>query len=124
MVALHKDDVVRRMSEVLKAGGKMLSQTCPVCGNPLFEIKGEMRCVVCDKPVVVIRDQVESGKALLPIVLTSLEGVVVEKIDELTGRLAGTVDLDEIEETARAIDSLLTVLKKSEEIRIATKQTE
>jgi len=124
VVALHKDDVVRRMSEVLKAGGKMLSQTCPVCGNPLFEIKGEMRCVVCDKPVVVIRDQVESGKALLPIVLTSLEGVVVEKIDELTGRLAGTVDLDEIEETARAIDSLLTVLKKSEEIRIATKQTE
>ncbi|MEM4404433.1 MAG: Sjogren's syndrome/scleroderma autoantigen 1 family protein [Nitrososphaerota archaeon] len=123
-MALHKDDVVRRMSEVLKAGGKMLSQTCPVCGNPLFEIKGEMRCVVCDKPVVVIRDQVESGKALLPIVLTSLEGVVVEKIDELTGRLAGTVDLDEIEETARAIDSLLTVLKKSEEIRIATKQTE
>ncbi len=109
---------------MLKAGGKMLSQTCPVCGNPLFEIKGEMRCVVCDKPVVVIRDQVESGKALLPIVLTSLEGVVVEKIDELTGRLAGTVDLDEIEETARAIDSLLTVLKKSEEIRIATKQTE
>lgn len=112
------------MSEALKAGGKMLAHTCPVCGNPLFDIKGEMRCVACDKPVVVVRDQAESGRALLPIVLSSLEGVVVEKIDELTGRLAGLVDLSEIEETARTIDSLLSVLRKSEEIRTAVKQKE
>lgn len=123
VVALSRDDVVKRMSEVLKAGGKMLAQTCPACGNPLFEIKGELRCVACDKPVVVVRDQSESGRALLPIVLTSLEGVVVGKIDELTGRLAESVDLSEIEETARAIDSLLSVLRKSEEIRLAIKQT-
>ncbi len=123
MVALSRDDVVKRMSEVLKAGGKMLAQTCPACGNPLFEIRGELRCVACDKPVVVVRDQAESGRALLPIVLTSLEGVVVGKIDELTGRLAESVDLSEIEETARTIDSLLSVLRKSEEIRLAIKQT-
>ncbi|GBC71023.1 hypothetical protein HRbin02_00800 [Candidatus Calditenuaceae archaeon HR02] len=123
VVALSRDDVVKRMSEVLKAGGKMLAQTCPACGNPLFEIKGELRCVACDKPVVVVRDQSESGRALLPIVLSSLEGVVVGKIDELTGRLAESVDLSEIEETARTIDSLLSVLRKSEEIRLTIKQT-
>lgn len=124
MVTLSREDAVKRMSEALKAGGKMLSYTCPACGNPLFEVRGEMRCVVCDKPVVLVRDQAESGRALLPIVLNSLEGVVVEKIDELTGRLAGSVDLSEIEETARAIDSLLSVLRKSEEIRQAAKHSE
>lgn len=119
---LTKDDAVRKMSEALKAGGKMLAETCPVCGNPLFEIKGEMRCVACDKPVVVVKDQVESGRALIPTVLSSLEGVVVEKLDELTGRLAGAVDVEEIEEMSKAIDSLLSVLRKSEEIRQAFKQ--
>ncbi len=122
VMSLGKDDTVRRMSEALKAGGKMLAEACPVCGNPLFEIKGELRCVACDKPVVVVKDKTESGRALIPIVLTSLEGVVVEKLDELTGRLAGAVDLGEIDETARTIDSLLSVLRKSEEIRQAFRQ--
>jgi len=121
-MALGRDDVIRRMSEVLKAGGKMLAQTCPVCGNPLFEIRGEMRCVACDKPVVVVRDQTESGRAILPIVLSSLEGVIVEKIDELTGRLAGSVELGDIEDAARAIDWLLSVLKKSLDLRAALRE--
>lgn len=35
------------MAEYLLRGGKMLAKTCPVCGNPLFEYKGETKCVVC-----------------------------------------------------------------------------
>jgi uncharacterized Zn finger protein (UPF0148 family) len=120
-MAGRERDVVRRMSEALKAGGKMLAETCPVCGNPLFEIKGEMRCVSCDKPVVVVRDETESGRALLPVVLTSIENIVVEKLDELSGRLAKAVELDEIDELAGAIDSLLILLMKSEELRKSIK---
>jgi UPF0148 protein len=35
------------MAECLLKGGKMLSKTCPACGCPLFEVKGETFCVVC-----------------------------------------------------------------------------
>jgi len=40
----REDDI---MAGYLLKGGKMLSRSCPVCGCPLFEIKGETLCVVC-----------------------------------------------------------------------------
>ncbi|MDD1706935.1 MAG: hypothetical protein LUO81_01875 [Methanoregulaceae archaeon] len=39
-----EDDI---MAEYLLKGGKMLSKTCPSCGCPLFEYKGETFCVIC-----------------------------------------------------------------------------
>lgn len=35
------------MAGYLLKGGKMLAKCCHVCGCPLFEYKGETRCVVC-----------------------------------------------------------------------------
>jgi UPF0148 protein len=35
------------MADYLLKGGKMLSTSCPSCGCPLFEYKGETLCVVC-----------------------------------------------------------------------------
>lgn len=35
------------MAECLLKGGKMLDKTCPSCGSPLFNVKGETICVVC-----------------------------------------------------------------------------
>jgi UPF0148 protein len=35
------------MAGHLLKGGKMLSTSCPACGCPLFEVKGETLCVVC-----------------------------------------------------------------------------
>jgi UPF0148 protein len=37
------------MAEYLLKGGKMLSKTCPSCGCPLFDYKGETLCVVCSE---------------------------------------------------------------------------
>jgi UPF0148 protein len=38
------------MAEYLLKGARMLSRCCPTCGSPLFEVKGETRCVVCAEP--------------------------------------------------------------------------
>lgn len=37
------------MAEYLLKGGKMLAKTCPDCGSPLFEYKGNTFCVVCNE---------------------------------------------------------------------------
>ncbi|PKL60595.1 MAG: hypothetical protein CVV33_01890, partial [Methanomicrobiales archaeon HGW-Methanomicrobiales-4] len=42
---MRKPDEI--MAEYLLKGGKMLAKTCPDCGSPLFEYKGETYCVVC-----------------------------------------------------------------------------
>ncbi|HOV66762.1 MAG TPA: Sjogren's syndrome/scleroderma autoantigen 1 family protein [Methanoregulaceae archaeon] len=42
---MKSDDEI--MAEYLLRGGKMLARTCPDCGCPLFEVKGETSCVVC-----------------------------------------------------------------------------
>jgi len=109
--------VVKRLADALRSGAKMLPEACPVCGNPLFDVKGEMRCVACDKPVVVVKDEAESGRAMYPYILNTLEDVVVSKIDELTVRLSRALELEEVEAVSKAIDALLTVLQKGNEIR-------
>lgn len=37
------------MAVYLLNGGKMLSEVCPVCGAPLFSVKGRKTCVVCEE---------------------------------------------------------------------------
>jgi len=113
----RREDVVKRMADALRSGAKMLSEVCPICGNPLFDVKGEMRCIACDKPVVFVKDESESGRAMYPFILNTLEDVVVSKIDELTARLSRALELEEIEAVSKAIDALLTVLQKGNEIR-------
>jgi len=66
------------MASYLLRGGKMLSATCPACGCPLFEMKGEKLCVVCrerdeekPRPATGARppyrgDEEARGVALLP----------------------------------------------------------
>ncbi len=44
MAQKKPDDI---MAEYLLKGAKMLSKACPDCGSPLFEVKGERQCVVC-----------------------------------------------------------------------------
>lgn len=62
----NPDDI---MAEHLLTGGKMLSETCPKCGAPLFEIKGRKTCVVCaenellaEKEIPVVHVNDEHGK--------------------------------------------------------------
>ena len=47
------DEVIAKASELLLQGAIMLSIACPVCRDPIYQLKDEsMFCVKCDKPVV------------------------------------------------------------------------
>ncbi len=45
------------MAGYLLKGGKMLSKTCPSCGCPLFDYKGETICVVCREEQAGVKEQ-------------------------------------------------------------------
>ncbi len=69
----NPDDI---MAEHLLTGGKMLSESCPKCGAPLFSIKGVKQCVVCaentkeetasPKPETVPSAKEESVRVIVP----------------------------------------------------------
>ncbi len=112
----REEERVRKIAAAIKSGAKLKTELCPLCGSPLVEIKGEVRCVVCDRPVVIVRDEAEAGRAMYPYVLSALEEVVVAKLEELTRLLAGAADPEEVGRVSEAIDRLLAVLRKGIEL--------
>lgn len=54
------------MAEHLLKGGKMLAKTCPECGTPLFEIKGETLCVVCREAAEEQENKESQDQAVTP----------------------------------------------------------
>lgn len=104
---MKKDDEI--MAEYLLKGGKMLSKTCPVCGSPLFEVKGETICVVCRE------HGRESGT---PVAEQDAAPVSpAQNVDGHTGtRTAGGERLDEIlEETLVALCERIRDEKRPED---------
>lgn len=106
------DDYMKRMADALRKGAKMLSETCPLCGSPIFEMKGELWCLRCDKRVIKVKSDEEAGAALTAYSLTNTMGVLATKIEELTILLSRTVD---VEETRRVSETLSTLLRTFEQ---------
>jgi len=110
-------DDVRRMADALRSGGKMTTDVCPICGSPLFQLSGELRCLKCDKKVVKIKDDIEATAAGAPYVLKQMDQSVIRKIEELTIALSRAKDIDEVREAGEAIRSLLWVLSESRKLQ-------
>ncbi|MHA1371211.1 MAG: Sjogren's syndrome/scleroderma autoantigen 1 family protein [Promethearchaeota archaeon] len=56
---------IRKMAIYLKKGAKMLDLACPVCNNPIFQLKdGRKYCVVCEKPVLFEWEYNQANKEL------------------------------------------------------------
>ena len=113
---VSEDDYIRRMSDALRSGAKMLSEICPVCNSPLFEIRGELRCIRCDKPVVRVQEEDEVLVASTPLILTRLENAVTAKLDILTNILMGTNEPEELKQLSETIASLISLFHKSREL--------
>ncbi|MEM2233630.1 MAG: Sjogren's syndrome/scleroderma autoantigen 1 family protein [Nitrososphaerota archaeon] len=119
-----ENERVKRIAAAIKSGAKLRTEVCPICGSPLVELRGEVRCVVCDRPVVIVRDEAEAGRAMYPYVLSALEEVAVAKLEELTRVLAGAEEPEEVSRVSDAIDRLLAVLRKGIELEELVRKRE
>lgn len=83
------------MAEYLLKGGKMLAKSCTICGSPLFEWKGETKCVVCE----INRASESKQEAIQPeqrnIAATSSQLEIPHSLDSssLKKEVFGTIEL-------------------------------
>lgn len=113
MVEKSGEDYMKRMADALRSGAKMLSETCPICGSPIFEIKGELWCLKCNKRVVKVRSDEEVATAISVYGLKNTVNVLAIKIEELTILLSRAVDVDEIRKISEALDTILKTLEQT-----------
>lgn len=84
----EKNEVVKKMSDLMRSGAVMLEHTCPLCGLPLFRIKsGEVVCPV-HGPVKIVKSEEEAVEAVSSAILRELEKAIARKLHSYVELLA------------------------------------
>jgi UPF0148 protein len=97
------DDVIAKAAELLLQGSIMLNIACPICREPIYQLKDKsMYCVKCDKPVV---RQVENEKKVGQNQSTQVDPIA-QKISQLTRQLERETDHEKIVQLANTIKKL------------------
>lgn len=108
---------LKRMSELLKSGATMLSQSCPECGSPLFRVRNEIICAKCNKPVVIVKATEEEGKIMSGRVLDEVEQTILSKIREINGVLMTESDAERLTQHGKALSTWLDALDKVRKLK-------
>ena len=108
-----EDERSKKMAEALLKGWRMLSETCPVCGSPLFETGGgEVTCAVCGIKVILVESEEQAGieeqRLALERVMSSLMRMLEHEV------LLVRKEIDE--DALSRINSILNALEKASSI--------
>ncbi len=118
----EKRKALQRMSELLRAGAVMLSETCPKCGSPLFKLKsGEIICPIHGKVVVVKSDE-ELSRVTVAGVLDALENTIIKKLERVR-TIIEKRELEELSDSLRVMLMFLDALERIERIKSVLGET-
>jgi len=117
-------DDIKRMSDLLKSGATMLSDVCPVCGSPLFRVRGEVFCAKCNKPVVYEKATATGPSATVSAshLLDSLEQTVVAKLSEANEVLKSEKEPDRLAVYSNLVFGWLSTLEKLRSVKESFKE--
>ncbi len=118
-----QDEGIKAIAAALRAGGTLLNKACPVCDSPLIKINDRIYCKVCEKEVIIYKDEKElpaeirkeiKKKVSLDVSEedSKVEITLKSKIEKLRLQLEESDDTDEIIKLTEAIDKLSSTLKK------------
>ena len=116
-MASDESEYMRRMADALRSGAKMLAEQCPVCNNPLFEIKGQIWCLKCNRRVIKVSSEEEVEEALTAVTLTEIIKTITAKIEEIDIMLRRATDLSEVKKLTETMTSLLNALESAAKLR-------
>ena len=128
MVYIKED--ARVMADLLKSGHKMLSLSCPVCNNPIFQKKsGTTFCAICNREVLLVdKDSNKNDVVLKPTVNNPLEitnldseikSVFIDKINWIAHKLENETQLHIVNEYLELILNLLKILEKLKSLKLS-----
>jgi len=105
-----QDKDVAKMAEMLLAGGKMLSLHCATCKSPLFEYGGKVMCPICGEKAKAAT--LETAKLKARPATDEIEGVLLEKLNQLAAELKKESDRRTVAELLELMKSILEVIEK------------
>ncbi len=110
---ISREERSKRLAEALLKGWRMLPETCPVCGSPLFETPGgEVVCAVCGTKVILVQSEedvkIEKQKLILEKIIGDLVRYLEREIYEAKEELSN--------ERIERINSLLDAIDKASSI--------
>jgi len=108
---------VKHMAELLKSGARMLSDACPQCSSPLFQIKDEIFCAKCNKPVIKLKPTEEESKLVGARVLEMVEQTILMKIQETDALIKVEKERDELFDLGNLLSNWLTALEKIRKLK-------
>lgn len=108
-----EDERSRKMAEALLKGWKMLSETCPVCGSPLFETGGgEVVCAVCGTKVILVESEEQAGIEEQRLALERVMSSLTRILEREMASIGKNID----EEALSRINSILAALERAASI--------
>ncbi len=128
MVYIKED--ARVMADLLKSGHKMLSLSCPICNNPIFQKKsGTTFCAICNREVLLVdkgsnKNDVDIKPTVNnPLEITNLnselKSVLIEKINGIVHKLENETQLHIINEYLELILNVLNILEKLKSFKLS-----
>ena len=101
---MDEADKYKRAAELLLKGAKMLNIACPICNDPIYELKdGELFCSTCQKNIV--RENSHKNKVEEKI-KTNFHPIIQNKVNELLLTLEEEQDLAKITEIVNILEKL------------------
>jgi len=127
---VHIKEDARIMADFLKSGHKMLSLSCPICNNPIFQNKsGTTFCPICNREVLLVDkdsnkndgDIKSTGNNPVEVTILSIEvySVLIEKINWIAHKLENETQLHIISEYLELILNLLNIVEKLKSFKLA-----
>jgi UPF0148 protein len=119
---VRRDEVVKRMSELLRSGAVMLDIACPLCGTPLFRLRsGEVVCPVHGS-VKVVKSDSEAVEVRSQVVLDRLESLATDRISRIMEAMSKEDLEDEEIKLLGYLEKWLEVLERARRLKQVAKE--
>jgi UPF0148 protein len=109
---------IKRMANLLRQGATLTDLSCPVCSSPLFRLQdGTLWCAKDEKKVVIVKEGEEPTKPSASTAYDKLESSLLNKIQDLQGKIEKTEDAEELQKLSTALSQLLDSLNKIQKMK-------
>lgn len=103
-----EEELIKKITETLLAGGKMLGVHCGRCKSPLFELRGKIVCPICGE---VQEDEKKEPREHAGS-LEKLEKALYSKLEALIQQLEEEKDISKTPQLLESIRATLETLER------------